>query len=89
MKKKLKTILGIFLGILVVAIIGAYLGFKSIESNLNKLKDLKISNVDISNAADGTYTGSFQAFPIAAEVKVTIQNHKITEIELVRELQLR
>ncbi|MCX6087772.1 MAG: FMN-binding protein [Caldiserica bacterium] len=84
MKKKLKTILGIFLGILVVAIIGAYLGFKTIESNLNKLKDLKISNVDISNAADRTYTGSFQAFPIAAEVKVTIKNHKITGIELVK-----
>ena len=84
MKKKHK----IFLSILVVIIIGAYFGIKlyikSIESNLDKLKDLKISNVDISEAADGTYASSYKAFPIIAEVKVTIKNHKITGIELVK-----
>lgn len=84
MKKKLKTILGIFLGILVIAIIGAYFGIKSIESNLNKLMDLKISNVDISKVTDGTYSGSYKTLPIIAEVKVTIKNHEITGIELVK-----
>jgi uncharacterized protein with FMN-binding domain len=80
----MKKILKIILVILVVAIIGAYFGFKTIELNLNKLKDLKISNVDISKAADGTYTGSYEVFPIIAEVKVIIKNHEITEIELVK-----
>ena len=84
MKKKLKTILGIFLVILVVVIIGAYFSFKTIESNLNQLKELKISNVDISKVPDGTYSGSYKVFPITAEVNVTIKNHKITEIELVK-----
>ena len=87
MKKKHKIILGI----LVVVIIGAYFGitgFKSyietIESNLDYLTDLNISNVDISKVANGTYTGSCEVFPIIAEVKVTVKNHQITGIELVK-----
>lgn len=84
MKKKLTRILGIFLVILVVVITGAYFSFKTIESNLNQLKELKISNVDISKVPDGIYSGSYKVFPITAEVKVTIKNHKITEIELVK-----
>ncbi len=87
MKKKHKIIMGI----LVVVIIGAYFGitgFKSyigtIESNLDHLTDLNISNVDISKVANGTYTGSCEVFPIIAEVKVTVENHQITGIELVK-----
>lgn len=80
MKKKHKIILGI----LVVVIIGAYFGIKTIGSNLDQLKDLKISNVDISKVPDGTYTGSYKVFPIIAEVKVTVKNHEITGIELVK-----
>ena len=86
MKKKHKIILGV----LVVAIIGAYfgiIGFKSyietIESNLDHLTDLNISSVDISKVADGTYVGSCEVFPITAEVKVTVKNHEIAGIELV------
>ncbi len=81
----------IILGILVVVIIGAYFGITGIKSfietmnsNLDQLTDLNISNVDISKVADGTYTGSYKVFPIIAEVKVTIKNHQIAGIELVK-----
>ena len=74
-------------GILIAIIIGAYFGVtgcKTIGSNLNQLTDSKILNVDISGAADGTYIGSYKVFPITVEVEVTIKNHKITGIELVK-----
>jgi uncharacterized protein with FMN-binding domain len=78
----------IILGILTVVIIGAYFGIRSFiettESNLNQLADLPISNVDISKAPDGTYTGNYQVFPVTVEVEVTIKNHEITGIELVK-----
>ena len=81
----------IILGILIVVIIGAYFGItgiksyiETIESNLNELTDLNISNVDILKVADGTYTGSYKVFPIISEVKVTVKNHEITGIELVK-----
>ena len=74
-------------GILIAIIIGTYFGvtgYKTIESNLNQLTDLKISNVDISKVDDGTYAGSYKVFPITVEVEVTIKNHQIAGIELVK-----
>ena len=74
-------------GILIAIIIGAYFGVtgcKTIGSNLNKLTDSKILNVDISGVANGTYIGSYKVFPITVEVEVTIKNHKITEIKLIK-----
>ena len=77
----------IILSVVVIVIIGIYFsitGFKSyIESNLEQLTESNISNVDILNIADGTYAGSCKVFPLTAEVKVTVKNHEITEIELV------
>lgn len=87
MKKKQVIILGILVVVIIVTYFGI-IGFKScietIESNLDQLTDLNISNVDISKVADGTYTGSYKVFPIIAEVKVTVKNYEITEIELVK-----
>ena len=81
----------IILGILVVMIIGAFFGIRSIksyietiESNLDKLTDSNISNVDLSKVADGIYTGNYKVFPVIAEVKVIVKNHEITGIELLK-----
>lgn len=71
--------------ILLIVIFLAILGAKAyLEANLEKLADMPVSNVDLSKVKDGVYTGSYKAFPVAAEVKVTINNHKITEIELIK-----
>ncbi|MBE0600950.1 MAG: FMN-binding protein, partial [Firmicutes bacterium] len=32
----------------------------------------------------GTYTGAYSAFPVSAEVAVTVQDHQIAAIDLVR-----
>jgi len=42
------------------------------------------SPVDISKVGDRTYTGSYKAFPIIAEVKLIVKNHEITVIELLK-----
>lgn len=56
--------------------------------NLKKYKDavkaITISNVDLSKIPDGTYSGSYDAMRIAADVSVTVSNHKITDIKLLR-----
>ncbi|MFO8059504.1 MAG: FMN-binding protein, partial [Bacillota bacterium] len=33
---------------------------------------------------DGTYDGSHEVFPVSVEVRVTVQDHRITRIELVK-----
>lgn len=83
MKKKRAMI-----SVAIIVIIGVFLaiaGIKSyLERNLEQLADATVSNVDLSKIEDGVYVGSYKSFPVAAEVKVTVDNHKITEIELVK-----
>ena len=77
MKKK-------YILILFLVFIGVYSGIKTIQSNLERLQDLEIANVDLTEVVDGTYTGSYKVFPIIAEVKVTVKNHQITGVELLK-----
>lgn len=53
-------------------------------ANLEHLTNLSITGVDIAEIADGTYRGSFKAFPVSAAVEVTVKNHAITGIELLQ-----
>lgn len=82
---KRKHVIFLTILILIIGTVLTVVGVKSyLETNLEKLVDLNISNVDLTKLKDGTYTGSYKAFPVAAEVRVTIFNHKITTIELVK-----
>ncbi len=54
------------------------------EGNLKQLALSEISDVDLAAAEDGIYIGSYSAFPISVEVRVTIKNHIIKEIELLK-----
>lgn len=73
--------------IVLVAIIAAAFGAKSyIESSLEKLTETSITDVDLSKIADGVYKGSYKVIPVEAEVKVTVEDHRITGIELVKHL---
>jgi uncharacterized protein with FMN-binding domain len=85
-KKKKKTLLFVALSIIVVIIlVGA--GVKIyLEENLNKVATAVIKDVDLTEVEDGVYNGSYNAFPIMVVVKVTVSNHNITEIELVKHM---
>ena len=72
------------LSIIVVVSIGLYLGVNIIGSNLERLKELEISPVDLTKVVDGTYPGSYKVFPVLAEVTVTVKNHQITAVELLK-----
>jgi uncharacterized protein with FMN-binding domain len=55
-----------------------------LEANLNKLADLPVSDIDFTRIKDGIYHGNYSTFPVSAEVSVTVKDHKITGIELVK-----
>jgi uncharacterized protein with FMN-binding domain len=83
MKKKHVIILIVFI-VLIGAVFAVSRIISSIDANLEHLSDTRISDVDLSKIADGTYAGSYKQFPISAEVKVTVKDHIITEIDLVK-----
>ncbi len=84
MKRKSKIILFIILALVGITIVGFVFVMKSIESNLEELKALNIQNIDISSVPDGNYKGSYSVFPVSAEVEVTVSNHEIVNIELIK-----
>lgn len=81
MKKVLITVLT------AVLVISGIVGVKyltSVNDYKDKVASLNISNVDLSKIPDGTYTGSYGVTFVEAEVKVTVKDHKITKIDLVK-----
>lgn len=87
MKKK-RAVLFVVLGVIVIGIGAGVAGIrfmvKRMEKGLELLTHMTISNVDLSKTPDGTYTGSYEVFPVSAEVEVTVAGHKMTGIELVK-----
>ncbi|MDD7793906.1 FMN-binding protein [Clostridium sp. 'White wine YQ'] len=74
----------------IAAIIAIYFGVKGIKSYMDlktyqkQVNDIVISEVDLTKVPDGTYEGSTETLWVAAEVKVTVKDHKITKIDLVK-----
>lgn len=84
MKKKTKIIL--FVVIFVVALIGTvgYIIISGMQKNIDVLNSIEVNDVDLSLISDGTYLGSYEVLPISVEVSVTVKDHKITAIDLIK-----
>jgi len=78
----------IILGVVCVVILGVVVyGGKyliSVQKYKQTVKDIAISNVNLSKISNGTYTGSCDALFVAAKVSVTVKYHKITNIILLK-----
>lgn len=65
---------------------GGFFGFKTLM-DLNTYKAqinaISITDVDLKRIGDGVYTGRHAVLWISAEVRVTVKNHRIEDIELV------
>ena len=83
MKKgfRMLIILVVILGLM--SLIG-YIVIQNMNKNLDGLVEIEIEDLDLSSINDGTYEGSYKAFPIEVIVNVTVSNHVITDIELVK-----
>ena len=82
--KKKFVVVFIVIFICILSVLIAAKGIVSnMQANLEQMADLEIQNVDLTKIPDGTYAGSCKVFPISVKVDVTINNYKITRIELV------
>lgn len=83
MKKRYIAIIIVLL-VLALGFITTKIMLTRFEGNLKQLTLSEISDVDLAAAEDGIYIGSYSAFPVSAEVRVTIKNHIIIDIELLK-----
>lgn len=82
MMKKLSKIL---LLALIVIIAVMWLGVTFFNYGMRDVQYLTINSVDISNKADGTYSGSFEGGRWSNDVEVTIQNGQIADLAVVKD----
>lgn len=82
MKTRTKVIL-IIVAVLLAGIATGVISIVSMARQAEKV-DLTVADVDLTNARDGTYTGTCEAFPVYAEVKVTVKGGRIDDIQLIK-----
>jgi len=54
------------------------------QSQLDHLSQNPIQDADLTKVADGTYTGYYSAFPVTVKLTVTVKDHVITEITILK-----
>lgn len=84
MKRKYKVIIIIVVICVLIALFTIIRIVSNSQTNLAQLTDIEIKNINLAEISDGVYNGSYSVFPISAKVKVTVSNHQITKIELIK-----
>ncbi len=59
------------------------------ERNLKAMETITIENFDLTQVPDGTFTGDYNAFPVIVRAEVTVRDHVITAIELIKHMNGR
>lgn len=83
--KILMRILVVTLMLAILCSIGFGIAYKKItEKYVQQISSLAISDIDVSSLTDGCYIGEYKVFPIDVEVKVTVENKRINNVEITR-----
>ncbi|MCR3905706.1 MAG: FMN-binding protein [Tenericutes bacterium] len=77
----------VILTVIILIFIGGIIYFVNLSNaEFEKLNEIEILDVDLSLVEDGVYQGEYKSFPVEAIVLVTVENHVITDIEIVKHL---
>lgn len=82
MKKFLKIVLCIF--ILFVLIMGGFIFYLS--QGVDSGSKMVINNISPSQLSDGTYSGKYDGGRWTNEVSVTVKDHKITKVDVIKDV---
>ncbi|MBN1776923.1 MAG: FMN-binding protein [Clostridiales bacterium] len=83
MSKKSKVILIVVAVIVILTAVIA--GVITVAGrNQKEVEAITIEDVDLTSIPDGTYTGDYNAFPVVVKVDVTVKDHAIVAIDLVK-----
>jgi uncharacterized protein with FMN-binding domain len=70
---------------IVIIIAGIGIAISSMIGNYRRQVDaMHIANVSLAEVPDGTCEGRYETLLVSADVRVTVKDHQIKEVELVR-----
>lgn len=81
-KSKAKKIILI---VIIMLILGAGAFYLRYQKMVKTFRETTINNVDLKKVKDGEYPGSFRNFVCAVKLKVSVKNHKITGINIIKQ----
>lgn len=75
------------IGIVIVLIVAGFAAFFAVSAGQleKRIAAAPYADVDLSQVADGTYEGSFAAFPVVVAVRVTVKDHSIVSVEVTKQ----
>jgi uncharacterized protein with FMN-binding domain len=79
----MKKVLIAVLAVVVVIVIAVISMFVTAGKNAAKYTNFNFSQLNLSNVADGTYTGSEDGGMVKATVEVTVKDHLITQVKIL------
>lgn len=72
------------ISVIIIIVLAGVIGFKSFSAKIiKKAVGLEDVSIDMSQIADGAYEGHSEMGPVIVDVKVTVQEGAIMDIELI------
>ncbi len=84
MKRKTKIILAIIAAVVLIGVAGGMIAFQNIQKNLGALSAMTIEDIPLTGIADGAYVGEYSAFPVSAQVEVTVKDHVMASARVLK-----
>lgn len=83
MKKGLKILITLIVFLIVISG-GAII---ALSQGLEEGKNAEITGLNLNNVEDGTYLGKYDFKRWTNELEVTVKDHKITDIKVIRDIE--
>lgn len=83
---KIKSFLKIIVSIVIVVALIFTGGIIFLTRGLKAGSEVVINNVNVSSLSDGVYSGEYKGGRWTNSVNVSIKNHKITKIDIVKDV---
>jgi len=80
--KKILIVLGIFL--ILVIVFGVAFFFRA-RQMVQKIESVQLEDVDLTQINNGVYPGEFGDFLVDVKLEVTVKDHQITKIEIIKQ----
>ncbi|MGM0214720.1 FMN-binding protein [Enterococcus sp. AZ109] len=73
----------LLIGLFTILALGFLISFAANMYTKSVVKDTEIADIDVSEMADGTYTGEAAIKPVIAKVDVTVKDGKIAAVQIL------
>lgn len=84
MKIWMKALIGLGIFVAIVILIGIFVFFRY-RQMVKRIDSIMIEDVNLAQIDDGIYAGEFGEFLTSVKLEVTVEDHQITNIEIVEQ----